>query len=179
MRDRPVLLLVFGLMAAGLVGASDSALAAERIDLVIDEPFADRSAAWPITTGVPFPRGKLTSAEHCRLIDDQGKEQLLQARVAATWDSERTSVRWLTIDFIAEPGRKYALEFGNDVVRQPQFPLRLLCSMGHPCRISTGPLRAEFSSSGPRALAAIEVDLDGDGFFAGNKLAVRRAGCDE
>ncbi len=175
MRDRPALLLVFGLVTAGLVGASDSALAAERIDLVIDEPFADRSVVWPITTGVPFPRGKLSSAEHCRLIDEQGREQLLQTRAAATWDAERKSVRWLTIDFIAEPGRKYALEFGQDVARQPQSGSPLKFSMGNSPRISTGPLRVEFSSNGPRVIAAIEADLNGDGNFAGDELVAAGA----
>ena len=37
----------------------DFAVAATRIDLVVDEPFADRTAPWPMTTGVPFPRGAL------------------------------------------------------------------------------------------------------------------------
>src|SRR5262249_43762418 len=84
----------------------DSASAATRVELLIDEPQPPRSVAWPITTGVPFPRGQLQSVDNCRLIDDRGGERPLQARVAATWDAERRSIRWLTIDFIAEPGRK-------------------------------------------------------------------------
>src|SRR5258706_286349 len=133
--------------------------AVSRVDLVIDEPFADRKAAWPITTGVPFPRGKLTSAEHCRLIDDRGVARPLQARVAATWDAERKSVRWLTIDFVAEPGRKYALEFGDDVV-QPQFAAKLVDARDDVVTVSTGALRAEFSAAGAAALRMISADLN-------------------
>src|SRR5688572_6211647 len=63
-----------------------AAQAATRVELVVDEPYDDRAAAWPVTTGVPFPRGKLAGEEHCRLVDETGAEQPLQARVAATWD---------------------------------------------------------------------------------------------
>ena len=97
---------------------SESAQAVTRVPLVINEAFPDRGVPWPVTTGVPFPRGGLKKAENCRLVDDQGKEQPLQAKVAATWDAEKTSIRWLTIDFIAQPGRKYALEFGDEVQRR-------------------------------------------------------------
>jgi hypothetical protein len=158
---QPSFFVVLGVVLAGLSGAGHSAMAATRINLVIDEPFADRKGAWPITTGVPFPRGKLTSAEHCRLLDDRGQELPLQVHVAATWDAERKSVRWLTIDFLAEPGRKYALEFGDDVRRAPATPL--IVTQGPHVEVSTGTLRAGFSASGPAALRSIAADLNGDG----------------
>lgn len=144
--------LAFALQARG----------ATRVDLVIDEPAPERSVAWPITTGVPFPRGRLVRAEQCRLIDDTGREQPLQARVAATWDAAKSSIRWLTIDFIAEPGRKYALEFGPDVVRTA-LPTRLKAVDDQPIRIDTGVLVAELSRQGPSALKSLAVDLDRDG----------------
>jgi hypothetical protein len=156
---------MLGVLVSLLIHLGDSVPAATRIDLVVDEPFADRTAAWPITTGVPFPRGKLTSAEHCRLIDDRGQEQPLQARIAATWDSQQGSVRWLTIDFIAEPGRKYALEFGDDVVQRLPFGAPLRFSMGNPNQFVTGPLRVEFSARGPNALRMIEAHFNGDSQF--------------
>ncbi len=173
-RDRPILLLVFGLVVAGLVDASDSALAATRVDLVIDEPFTDRKAAWPITTGVPFPRGKLTSAEHCRLIDDRGAERPLQSQVTATWDAERKSVRWLTIDFLAEPGRKYVLEFGDEIVRRSPAT-SLVVAHESATQVSTGSLRVEFSATGPIALRTIANDLNGDGRIEPEEVLVAGA----
>src|SRR5262245_13891860 len=113
-----------------------AARAATRVDLVIDEPLPARKVPWPITTGVPFPRGQLGAGENCRLVDDTGRECPLQARVTATWDAQRRSIRWLTIDFIAQPGRKYALEFGPDVKRQAaESPLRI--QPGEIVRVST------------------------------------------
>lgn len=88
---------------------SQSAHAVTRVPLVINEAFADRAVPWPVTTGVPFPRDILKKAEKCRLVDDQGREWPVQTKVAATWDAQKTSIRWLTIDFIAKPGRKYFL----------------------------------------------------------------------
>src|SRR5689334_20956542 len=94
-----------------------TAPAADRVDLVLNE-VQKRSVPWPVTTGVPFPREELLSSENCRLVDDTGAECLFQAKPTATWGGPRGSVRWLTIDFIAAPGRKYALEFGENVKRK-------------------------------------------------------------
>lgn len=162
MPHRTSILMAISLLSAQLCFAQRFAAAATRVDLVIDEPFAGRKAAWPITTGVPFPRGKLTSAEHCRLIDDRGQERPLQARIAATWDAEQKSVRWLTIDFVAEPGHKYSLEFGDDVVRPP-LATNLVDARDEIVTVSTGTLRAEFSAAGATALRTIVTDLNGDG----------------
>src|SRR4051794_37978343 len=100
-----------------LLACGPHAPVASRVDLLLDE-VQSRSVPWPVTTGVPFPRGRLPSADNCRLIDDTGTERLFQAKAAATWDGPAGSVRWLTIDLIAHPGRKYALEFGPDVKRK-------------------------------------------------------------
>ena len=94
---------------------ANQATAATRVPLVINEAFPDRAIPWPITTGVPFPRRGLTKIENCRLVDDLGNALPFEAKVAATWDAEKSSIRWLTIVFIAQPSRTYALEFGDDV----------------------------------------------------------------
>ncbi len=161
-------------LLTGLCVHQEVARAATRVELVIDEPFADRKSAWPITTGVPFPRGTLHSVEHCRLIDDRGQECPLQARAAATWDAERKSVRWLTIDFIAEPGRKYALEFGDDVVCEPaKTPLKV--TQDQIVQVATGALQVEFATSGSTALRAIRCDLDADGQIEPKELVASGA----
>lgn len=130
-----------------LLACGRHAPAAERVELVLDEVQA-RSVPWPVTTGVPFPRAKLPSPENCRLIDDTGTECLVQAKAAATWDGPRGSVRWLTIDFVARPGRKYALEFGADVGRKPvESPLRVASEKL--VRVQTGAIAIDFPQQGP------------------------------
>lgn len=138
--------------------AGSSAPAATRVELVIDEPFAGRQETWPVTTGVPFPRGALRDAEHCRLVSDDGEEVAMQARVAATWDAQKTSVRWLTIDFLAVAGHRYALEFGDEV--KSDFHFNIAKTEGEKIVVSTWALRAEFFRNGPAALRSLAVDLD-------------------
>ena len=182
MQRRTLRFTALAVAISALYGRNDFAVAATRIDLVVDEPFADRTAAWPITTGVPFPRGGLKDAEHCRLIDDRGQERPLQARVTATWDAERRDVRWLTIDFTAEPGRKYALEFGDDIVRpQAKTPLIITHDIAHDgaVQVSTGALRAEFSASGPVALRTVRCDLNGDNHITQTEIVAAGASSGE
>src|SRR5437870_4953212 len=119
-RDRVELAMIAMTLAILLATSRAEAM---RVELVIDEPAGgrparERTVPWPITTGVPFPRGMLTDSDHCRLIDEQGREWPLQSRVAATWDAQRSSIRWLTIDWVAQPGRHYTLEFGPDIRRK-------------------------------------------------------------
>lgn len=159
--QRSSLLITLGLILVAFCVPHDFAAAATRVDLIVDEPFADRKAAWPVTTGVPFPRGALSDTAHCRLIDERGQEQPLQTRATATWDAERKSVRWLTIDFLAEPGRRYALEFGEDVVRKT-LETSMVVEKDDVIQVSTGTLQADFAARGPIVLQSIRCDLNGD-----------------
>ncbi len=143
--------------------------AATRIELKIDELRQPRTVAWPITTGVPFPEGKLTAAEQCRLLDDRGEEQPLQSKVAATWDAARSSIRWLTIDFIAQPGRRYALEFGPEITRK-SFASPLQIQTGDATSVVTGPLAIEFHRRGASAVGKIRIDLDNDGQIEADEI---------
>lgn len=144
---------------------SASASAATRIPVVIDEPFPRRTVAWPVTTGIPFPRGQLTAERHCRLVDQTGREQVLQSRVAATWDAERTSIRWLTIDFVAQPDCYYTLEFGADIQRK-SFPNLVSDRQERSIRVATGKIFAEFHSPAQQtatALRGVAVDFNANG----------------
>ncbi len=163
------------LLAGVLLISAGPAFAATRIPLQIDEPLENRSVAWPITTGVPFPRGALTDAAHCRLVDADGTEQPLQSRVTATWDREAKSIRWLTIDFIAAAGQQYWLEFGDEIQRKESpSPLKVLPGEEQ-LLVETGVLRVEFSRNGPAALGTISLDLDGDGRIAEGEVVASGA----
>lgn len=160
-----LLVLLLLSLRGGAAVAVAGAPASTRIDLVIDEVRENRSVPWPVTTGVPFPQGSLARPEECRLIDDRGEEQPLQSRVATTWDAARSSIRWLTIDFVSQPGRSYALEFGSGIQRR-QFASALTVHRGDGLIVETGKLRAEFVQRGAAALRAVSVDLNADGHIA-------------
>jgi len=149
-------------VAVWLVSPSATA-APTRVPLVIDEAIAGRSVTWPVTTGVPFPRGGLKDPRRCRLVDDRGHEQLLQSRVTATWDAARSSIRWLTIDFLAQPGRRYHLEYGPSVRRKELSSLTVVESGSgtEATLVKAGRWIFEFRNN-PARLARIALDADGD-----------------
>ncbi|MCE9534457.1 MAG: LamG domain-containing protein [Planctomycetes bacterium] len=148
--------------------------AATRIDLVLNES-QPHKVAWPVTTGVPFPRGGLTSPENCLLRDSDGTECLLQARLVARWDGPAGSIRWLTIDFVAEPGRKYHLEYGPDVEpKRIASPLQITGK--DQVKVATGALTTEFVTDGPAALGPVRIDRNGDGRIQADEIVAQSVG---
>lgn len=90
-----------------------------RVPLRIPESEGREVQAAPMTVGVPFPRGALTDAQHVRLVDQNGDEIPLQAKVTGRW-SRFGSIRWLLCDFVVDVGPKERvvyLEYGVDVER--------------------------------------------------------------
>ncbi len=73
---------------------------------------------WPVTSGVPFPRGVLGSSRNVRLLDSAGKAVPLQAAVTGRWSDG--SVKWLLLDFRHSGGpADYVLEYGPAIQRPP------------------------------------------------------------
>ncbi len=145
-----------------------------RVPLMINDAF-DRQIPWPMTTGVPFPRGALKAKENCRLVDDGGRPQELQAKVAATWDAQKESIRWLTIDFIAQPGRRYFLEFGDEINSKNGERWTLEAGermwIGGANASDMGYL-AEFNRTTPSAFESLHIDLDKNGFASPGEQAL-------
>ncbi|OQC13434.1 MAG: GDSL-like Lipase/Acylhydrolase [Lentisphaerae bacterium ADurb.Bin082] len=86
----------------------------QRIELRVHEPVKPRQA-WPVTSGVPFAKGMLASADDARLVDADGQTVVSQRTVTATWPDG--SVKWLTVDFLATTAADrdvvYVLETGR------------------------------------------------------------------
>jgi len=73
-------------------------------------------ALWPapVKCGVPFPEGVYKADQPLLLVDQDGKTQIFQRCVTATWDPKgEKGVRWLLLDFLAERGKAYRLLFGE------------------------------------------------------------------
>ena len=64
--------------------------AAKVVKLVLRNPSGLTYPAWPITTGVPFPKDALASADHVELLDDRGRPVPIQTRAASTWGPKRS-----------------------------------------------------------------------------------------
>lgn len=81
----------------------------DAVELNVTTPPISRG---PVTTGIPWPRGKLLDPQKLILRDASGKAIRLQSRALDRWSDG--SVRWVLLDWIAEanPG-PYRVEVGE------------------------------------------------------------------
>ncbi|MCX7887398.1 MAG: glycoside hydrolase family 127 protein [Verrucomicrobiae bacterium] len=86
-----------------------------RVTLRVESPVSVRD--WPVTSGVPFPKGALGSARNVRLLNAAGAPVPLQVSATGRWPDG--SVKWLLVDFRHSGGTAdYTLEFGPKISRQ-------------------------------------------------------------
>jgi len=92
-----------------------------RVPVFVDEPVGRDWSDFPVSVGVPFPRGVLDSVGRVRIVDQQGIEVPSQVKLTSTWNPDGRDVRWLLADFLASStrgaGARYALEYGQEAAR--------------------------------------------------------------
>ena len=135
-----------------LLAITGATWAAGETTLTLRNPSGLKQAAWPVTTGVPFPKGALTSAGDVALVDASGRPVPVQTRVTSTW-GPKGSVRWLLVDFQPDvSGAKtqaYRLRFGKDVrPAAAKSPLRVVKTADGGFRIDTGAARLAIRKKG-------------------------------
>ena len=132
-----------------------------RIPLLLRRP-SPGAGPWPISVGVPFPRGALGSDAQVRLLDKGRAEVPVQTRTLARWDDG--SVRWALLDFQAERQGNCTVEYGSQVSRTlPDDALDLVQSRSG-ITVTTGPIRVEFSK-GSSAFPGIVSLRQSDGAY--------------
>jgi len=148
---------------------------AGRVPLRLYAPIPHVPSPWPVTCGIPFPRGLLGSDRHVRVVDGQGRPVPTQTSTTSRWPDG--SVRWILLDFRHSGGAPaYALEYGPDINRPartvpapappPLGRLTLTDAAGQShsadigdCElVSAGELRSEFRARG-RVAGAKEQDV--------------------
>jgi hypothetical protein len=120
-----------------------------RVPLRVSATATLASTDFPITTGVPLPKGALFDAAHTRVVDSEGKELQCQTIVRSRWHEPDGSIRWLGLDFPARlaPGKGagYSLEFGVNVnPARVVSPLRVEENYER-LLVTTGPAQFEIS----------------------------------
>jgi len=88
------------------------------VPLRIRNPLDVNAVNWPVTGGVPFPKGTLGSALDLRLTQD-GRELPIQVAETGAWPDG--SLKWVLLTLLADvPAGQtadYRLEYGRDVKR--------------------------------------------------------------
>lgn len=112
-----------------------------------------QDSTYPVSFGVPFPKGVLFNKDSLTLKDGSGKSIPCQTIVRSKWGyGDKSSIRWLGVDFLAEKSpawwpdmkeSKYFIEYGADQKNSEPTVKTVIKETEKAFLISTGP--AEFS----------------------------------
>ena len=131
----------------------------------IDIPLTLRETAgldrhqYPITSGIPLPRGLLESARLLQLMDGQGRFVPAAIEAIARWP-EDGSLQWIQVHFAASlPAYGQAVYFLRRVGALPRFPSPIgLARRGEGVEVVTGPLRLVMGGPSEQLLDQVWVD---------------------
>lgn len=95
-----------------------------------------------VTSGIPFPKGRLQSERLCRIIDENNTVLECEKSVLVRWPDG--SVKWLLLDFPlrleADKTKRLTLQIGETVKERKESPLRVESGEEH-FIVYTGALR--------------------------------------
>ena len=70
---------------------------------------------WPVTSGIPFPKGEIASVKQIRVLNAFGQETPSQIKTLSQWIDG--SIKWILLDFqadvLANETIQYTLEYGT------------------------------------------------------------------
>jgi hypothetical protein len=152
-----------------LAGAP-AALAATRVPIRVER----HAPGAPLVFGLPFPIGALASPDHVRVLGPDGREIESQVTEVATWEPADPSLKWAWVFFFAGESDRYSVEYGADV--RPKLPPHRIELVNNQrdkglAEITTGPLRFVVRQGEGGFLHSVQLDLEGDGFDAGDTIA--------
>lgn len=115
---------------------------------------------WPVTFGVPIPKGLLHETAPLSLRDSEGTDFPLQAEVTARWPDG--SLKWVLLDSqlpLADAVRSYSLRFapGNAVPAFSSAPRIEVAEDAESVRLNTGVLELALSRQSLRVFDAVTV----------------------
>ncbi len=143
-----------------------------QVALAVADPVAGRPA-WPVSGGVPIPRGQLRDAAHCRVLQD-GQPVAADFRELAWWPDG--SVKWLLVSLL-HTGGDYVLEYGQSIEAAAIADPIQVEETADGLRVTTDVLRADISRERFSPPGDLWRDLNGDGQFAADEqIAIAREG---
>jgi hypothetical protein len=141
---------------------------AGSIPIVLPRGMPAAAGSFPVSCGIPFPKGALWNKDHVRLAGADGREIPCGTVVRSRWGHEPdSSIRWLGLDFQAPPapawwpGRKAVfarLDYGPAV--KPAAPAAALRidETAEAFDVDTGPLQFRVRRRGFNLLDRVTVN---------------------
>ncbi len=148
-----------------------------EIPLLISESLGLPRRAWPVTRGVPLPKGALQGLDSIYMTDPEGRPIPAQFRVLSRWPDG--SLKWVLADFQADlPAggqATCALRCGGDPAKtSPASPIQI-SEDDDRIAVCTGPLRFEVSRRRFSFLQAVQLGhTDASGVFTAEQDVVGR-----
>jgi len=140
----------------------------ETVPLYVENKLNVLIEKWPVTFGIPFPKGTLTSPENVRVLNPIGEEVPIQVSVLGEWPDG--SIKWLLVDFQADvkpmSQAEYKLEFGRAILRKEKKLGVIVNQKGSIIEVVTGPLKLVIDPAEPYFPGRVWLDQDGDGIFS-------------
>lgn len=134
---------VYLLLFFTFIGISQN-IDAGKVPLVIKGNSPAKFSTFPLRCGIPFPKNTLKKEMPLALINSRGVSQVLQKNPIAFWNKEKSDVRWLLIDFIAQKGESYILVYGKEAEKFHRHKAKgLIREEGGSLYINTGKLKAQ------------------------------------
>ncbi|MEX1228654.1 MAG: hypothetical protein WEB58_00345 [Planctomycetaceae bacterium] len=153
-------LTIFTLLFLSLDTSSDVL----EIPLSVTEPSGIKRTAWPVTSGVPVPRGKITDLDRVALYSAFDVPLALQTSVLSRWPDG--SIKWLLLDFQIdlEPSetKTFVLRAGPDIVRDDEVNRIDVADDGRQVTFDTGPLQLKLSRDSFRLFEEAALDRNYD-----------------
>ncbi len=149
---------------------------AHCLPLTVSEPSGVERSNYPVTSGVPLPKGALFDTKQARLLNESGEEMPVQVETTAMWVDE--SVKWLLIDFQVdlEPNetQTYYLEYGDGKgIAAPSRPALVeVAETGTYIEVNTGPMKFRVGKEKFNLFDAVWLDVDSSGEFSDENLIV-------
>ncbi len=115
MKRLKIILLFSFLFPLGFIEGKSTDSTTDRVALELVEP-AGRGMTisnYPISVGLIFPKGEVTSLPGGRVVDDMGDVIPFEAEATGWWEKEKQNVKWLLLRFKASTDRKYFFEPGK------------------------------------------------------------------
>lgn len=137
------------------------------IELKIGEHAGIERKNETVSSGVPFPEGRLFSLKNVRLLDSDRNEVVCQFRKLARWKDK--SVKWVLLDFQVDVDKDkekvYYVEYGENVVNKGYRTTLSVSSRKGFFEIITGPMKFKVSKKRFGIIEEAWFDSTGKGKF--------------
>ncbi|MDA0834318.1 MAG: hypothetical protein O2955_03240 [Planctomycetota bacterium] len=143
-----------------------------EIPLTITEPSGIQREDWPVTSGIPIPRGRLTDDSRVALFTASDVRVPLQTTVLSRWSDG--SIKWLLLDFqidlLPSETKAFVLKENAEIRNLDDISSVTLVDDGCTVTIHTGPLKFKLSRDRFHLFEAVALDRNRDGLLSDEEL---------